>query len=580
MKIWNTFKKNGILFLLLFLSLLTMLYFGSRKEGYHVDEVYSYGLANSEYLPFMHFGSHDYNVKDWMMEYGAGESFRDLFGNLWKDFQILKENGFQWRQTVIYRDYLTAQANSADTRSSGWLPGQAYLNYIAVSESNTFNYASVYYNQRGDVHPPLYYMILHTVCSFFTGVFSPWFGLGINIVFLILMLVILYRMTRAYLGGEAAALVTVAVTGLSCGMMTTAVYLRMYALMTLMVVACCAVHLKILSEDFRLKGRNAALLLLTVLGGYMTHYYFVLYAIGIAAVFVVLMAVGRRWRCLLKYILLLSSAAAIGLCIWPFAIKHVFHGYRGYEALNVIVSANFYQIKVLLMMRQIVAQMLGGQGWIVWLVLAALAVVCILQRGKGMPVAKGAVVFLPILGYVLFVSQIVPFFVERYVMCAFPFVILFVTAGAAYCLKKCLKGRWLNVCMALGGLLLLLANNAYRHLPGYLYTGGQQTVILPANTDCIYVLPDGDWNESAIDSTILAQCRKVALAYRSSLPTLVADYRYQAGDTVMVAIQKDMDVEEVLQEVRTLFHIEELTETGRQQGNVAVRILLTGEDNL
>lgn len=580
MNIWNILKRKGILFLLFFLSLMTMLYFGSRKEGYHVDEVYSYGLANSEYLPFMHFGSHDYNVKDWMIEYGAGESFRDLFGNLWKDFQILKDNDFQWRESVIYRDYLTAQANSADTRSSAWLPGQAYQDYIAVSESNTFNYASVYYNQRGDVHPPLYYMILHTVSSFFQGVFSPWFGLGINIVFMLLMLVVLYHLTRAYLGGETVGLVTVAATGLSCGMMTTTVFLRMYALMTLMVVVCCAVHLKIFSEGFLLKGKNAVLLVLAVLGGYMTHYYFVLYAIGIAAVFVVLMAMGRRWRSLLKYILLLASAAVIGLCVWPFSIKHVFHGYRGYAALNVIFSVDFYQIKALLMMRQITAQMLGGQGWILWLVLVALAGVCIWKKGKGLPIAKGAIVFLPIFFYVIFVSQIIPLFVERYVMCAFPFAILFVTAGAAYCMKKCLKGKWLNVCMVLGGLLLLLVNNAYQHMPGYLNMGGQQTVVVPADTDCIYVLPDGDWNESAVDSTILAQCRKVGVAYLSSLPILAEDYQYPTGGTVMVAIQKDMDVEEVLQEVRTLYRIEELTETERQQGSVAVRILLTSEDNL
>lgn len=51
-----------------------MLYYGSQKEGYHFDELYSYGLANSEYLPFMHFGESGYDVKNWMMDYGPGES--------------------------------------------------------------------------------------------------------------------------------------------------------------------------------------------------------------------------------------------------------------------------------------------------------------------------------------------------------------------------------------------------------------------------------------------------------------------------------------------------------------------------
>ena len=169
----------------LMISLIMLIYYGNQKEGYHVDEVYSYGLANSEYLPFMHFGQHDYNVKEWMAEYGAGESLGQLFSNLARDFRILKECGFQLKESVIYQDYLTAQANSADTRTTAWVPGQAYMDYVTASANSTFNYASVYYNQRGDVHPPLYYMLLHTICSVFQGRFSKWFGLGLNIACLL-----------------------------------------------------------------------------------------------------------------------------------------------------------------------------------------------------------------------------------------------------------------------------------------------------------------------------------------------------------------------------------------------------------
>lgn len=580
MKIGKALKKNKIFLALLTISLLTMLYFGSQKQGYNADEVYSYGLANSEYLPFMHFGGHDYNVKDWMKEYGAGESLSDLFQNIWKDFQILRKCDFRWKDSVIYRDYLVAQTNSADTRSSTWLSGQDYLDYIAVSESNTFNYASVYYNQRGDVHPPLYYIALHTVCSFFQGVFSPWFGLCINMVFLLLTIVVLYRMVRTYLGGEAAALAATASYGLSCGMLSTAMYLRMYALMTLMVVCCCAAHLKIFTEDFRIRRKSGALLVLAVLGGYMTHYYFVFYAIGMAAVFTVVMAVRKRWGAILKYILLLCLAAAIGLCIWPFAIKHVFYGYRGVEAVGIISSGQFYLVRIDLMLQLIAEQVLGEKVWIVWVVLAVLLAVCLLKRGKNLPLAKGAVIFLPIIFYIVMVSQIVPYFADRYVMCTFPFVCLFLTGGVSYCAKTVLKGRKLDVCVAAVGLAIALFNNAYLHMPNYLFTGGQQTVSLPENTDCIFVLPDGDWNESAVDSTILAQCRRVAVAYHSSLPLLTESYEYQPGDTVLVAIQRDMDVEAVLQEVRQLFGLEGVVEIDRQYGSTAVRILLSENGNI
>ena len=230
-------KENGLLWLIVMISVAGMLYFGTQKEGYHVDEMYSYGLANSEYLPFMHFGESGYDVKDWMLEYGAGESFGDLFKNLWKDYQILKDHDFQFYNTPIYRDYRVAQENSADTRTTTWVSGQAYRDYLSVSRNNTFNYASVYYNQRGDVHPPFYYLLLHTVCSLFPGVFSKWFALVINIVFLTGTLLLLYRMVKRYLGGRSPALAVVAVYGFSNGFFTSAMYLRMYAVLTFMVVA-------------------------------------------------------------------------------------------------------------------------------------------------------------------------------------------------------------------------------------------------------------------------------------------------------------------------------------------------------
>ena len=45
------------------------------------------------------------------------------------------------------------------------------------------NYKYVYDLQSYDVHPPVYYFMLHTVCSVMPGVFSMWQGIGLNILF-------------------------------------------------------------------------------------------------------------------------------------------------------------------------------------------------------------------------------------------------------------------------------------------------------------------------------------------------------------------------------------------------------------
>ncbi|MCI8528267.1 MAG: glycosyltransferase family 39 protein [Lachnospiraceae bacterium] len=583
---WGKFSWK--LSVLLLLSLITMIVYGSRKVGYHVDEIYSYGLANSEYLPFMHFGEIDYGVKDWMKEYGAGESLGDLFRNLIKDFQILKECDFQLKESVIYQDYVIAQANSADTRTTTWVSGQEYRDYLAVSENNRFNYASVYYNQRGDVHPPLYYMILHTICSVFQGSFSKWFAMSVNIAALLLTLILLYKMVKEYLGGETEALVAAGAYGLSIGFMNTAVWLRMYALLTLFVVALCYVHLKIAQEDFQLRGKNRRYLFLAVVGGYMTHYYFVLYAIGVAAVFTIWILTEKKYKAAAGYVLTLAGAAVIGLCIWPYAIRHVFQGYQGTQALDVIREREFYFIKVRLLFDQIAAQVLDGTWWILLACLFAAAGIVIWKysrktgKGRKLPLGKGALLAVPIVLYIVVVAQIVPMLIERYVMCTFPFWILYVVLLVSFVLRELTDSRaamlkWRKISLVLTGILLFAVNNCYRLEPSGLYHGEQELVKLPENTDCIYVLADGDWNQSAIDSTILAQCRNVGVTYLSEVGRLAEAYKYQDGDYVLVAIQKDMEVEEVLAEVSEIMGLQDLEEIEVQEGATSVRFLLSGK---
>lgn len=591
-------KMQEILFRVIILgivlgSLFCMLYFGTKKNGYHVDEIYSYGLSNSGYLPFMHFGYHDYTVKDWMKEYGTGESMGELVSNLVKDFRILKEADFDLYHSEIYRDYLIAQANSADTKSTTWVSGDDYLHYIAVSPENTFNYASVYYNQRGDVHPPLFYMILHTVCSVFQGSFSKWYGLGINMIFMLLTMGVLYKMCVRFCGGKISAVAILAMYGFSGGFITTVMFIRMYAMLTFFVVTDCYLHLKMAEKGFGLKKRERCTLGMVTILGFLTHYYFVIYAIGIALVACIRMMMKKNWRQMTGYVLTMAASAGIGLCAWPFAIKHVFFGYRGRGSLEALTQWNVYLIKIKLMMGQIFGPMLGGKWWL-WLGLPVLVIVIALVAKKScLNWERISFIMIPAFLYVIFVAQMVPYYTDRYVMCVYPFVCM-VFVGSLYYIfemacdglkRKVWGGKSVHIhkykehfytgLMVLAVCVFLACGSCFVSMPGYMYPEGQELVQVPANTDCVFVLPDGDWNESAEDSSILAKCRKIGVVYESALEILKEEYTYQSGDYLMVCVQKNMDVEQVLQRVRETLGTNELIEVSRTNGGSAVRILLT-----
>ncbi len=583
----KTQKNFLLLYILAFIliaSFIAMLYFGGQKEGYHVDELYSYGLANSEYLPFMHFGVSGYDVKDWMNEYGAGESFVDLFSNLIKDFKILRECNFDFYGSEIYQAYRIAQANSADTYTTTWVPGQDYVDYLAVSESNTFNYASVYYNQRGDVHPPLFYMLLHTICSFFQGSFSKWYGLALNMIVLTVTLMVLFILSKRHFGGTKSALVITAVYAFSAGFMSTAMFIRMYSLLTLMTLLCLWVHLEILESDFKFTRKMMIALFLAVLGGYYTQYYFVLFAVVIAVVMLIIMLSRKELKSALIYIFTLAASAITGIIIWPFSIKHVFRGYRGRSSLEVLKTGSFYMFKVENMFNQITNYMFGGHKWIPILLIVLAIAGCIVLRKK-VPLAKASLLCIPVMVYTFVVCQISPFLSDRYVMCTYPFWCIMVVSAVYYASKELAKHfkdkiigpteRVQGVVLIGLALILIGTNNYIVNVPGYISPGGQESYIVPENTDCVFVIPDGSYNESSEELNILAQCNRVGVVYESNIDVLAADYFTDQGDYLLVEIINHLEEDLVLEKVLQSLNITEFEEIDREYANCSTRILLS-----
>ena len=61
------------------------------------------------------------------------------------------------------------------------------LQYAAVKEGETFNVENVFFNQKMDTHPPLYYLLVNFVSSIRKGTFSMWHGLIINLLFMLIL---------------------------------------------------------------------------------------------------------------------------------------------------------------------------------------------------------------------------------------------------------------------------------------------------------------------------------------------------------------------------------------------------------
>lgn len=559
--------------------------FGFQKEGYHVDEMYSYGLANSEYLPFMHFGVSGYDVKDWMKDYGAGENIGDLCSNIIKDVKIIAKAGFKVKETEIYAKYLEAQANSADTLSSSWVNGKDYEDYLTGGKSNRFNYASVYYNQRGDVHPPLYYIFLHTVCSVLEGKFTKWTGLGLNMVFMAAALVFIYEMCKSFLGGRESALTVTALYGISSAIMSVTVYIRMYALLTLITMICAYLHLSAQDRDYKLKKKDYLQLGGIVLLGYLTHYYFVLFILALAAVTTILMLVKKKYKPALFYVLTMAASGVTGLIVWPFSIRHVFSGYRGDQAFESLKSAySFYKLNWNI--QTSLGETAGKIGLPVAVLTIIAIVVLIILKKKKFPYEKMLILLIPSAFAVIVVSQICPFYSDRYLSNISPFFLIipvYILTELVKAIQEKTKTKKekkkintaLIVSLSVFGVITACFNNCFINNVNNLFKGGQETVEIEENTDCICVLPDGDWNEPAEDSMILAKCNKVGIVYESNIQILKKGYKLKPDGKILINVAHGLDADETVKKVQEELSLEDTKEINRKEADWCTRIWLS-----
>ena len=151
----------------------------NKKMNFHVDEIYSYGLANHT---------------------ADGE----------KNMSI--ENGIKY----IPADFPWQQ-------------------YTTVSYDNRFNYKSVFENQKVDTHPPLYYCALHTICSFFPERFSKWYAGIVNIFFMLLSLMAYRKILDMYFNSIFSKNILSVIFVITPAFINETMFLRMYP-MTMYIV--------------------------------------------------------------------------------------------------------------------------------------------------------------------------------------------------------------------------------------------------------------------------------------------------------------------------------------------------------
>lgn len=537
----------------------------SFKEGYHMDELLSFELADARYNPWIVPTQPEGRLAKFVREEIQGDSFGETLMNLKSTVtDVLKNRGSS--KLLSYK---------ADVyEEPAWITSGQFRDYVTVDGSDAFDYLSVYFNVKDDNHPPVHFMLLHTMSSLFPGTLSPWLGCTINLICVGITLWLLLRLGRQLSEifgmeeqGRLLGILAVLLYGLSTGALASVLLIRMYCLLSCLCVALLSMHVEKWKEH-GFDRSNKGLIAITVLG-FLTQYFFLFYCILLAAVTAAGLLCSKRMRELWIYIRSMVVAAVIGLVLFPFAIADVFSSGRGVEALDNLTSGFAgYGARLLAFARiladRTVGDLLLGAGCITAVVLA---VVLWYHRHKGQELSmfrevRGilCMLIIPVVGYYLLASRMSPYLVDRYVMPMFPMIALLL-ALLLCCLGKRLakvsgwKGRLVGI--GLMALIIVVQGLRLASYDGeYLYRGyGQQEQLAEeyASLPCICVYAGVGYYENLpefmhYDRTLLVTAEE--LAERKDVDSL------RMLDRVVVLIKPGVDEETVSSVLRERYGME------------------------
>ncbi len=460
-------------------------FFISQKQGYHMDELLSFELANAEFTPWIVTTQPEGRLEKFVKNEIYGDSLGETFANLAENVKDVLKNRGESKMLSYKADVYEEPV---------WITAGQFHDYITTDGRDSFNYLSVYFNVKDDNHPPLHFMTLHTVSSIFQGQITPWMGCCINLVLVLGICVLLMKVCREFLPeGEQLGWAVSILYGCSMAGIATLLLIRMYAMLTFFCMAALYVHMK-KRRTGQWEKQNKLLIFVTVCG-FLTQYYFVIFMFFLAGVTVVYLWKTEK-KSLFYYCRSMGVSALFGLCIFPFSVADVLYSERGVESVqNLGGGLSGFGERLVHFLAIIEEEVLGGAvglGIFLFVVVAALAcwgIVSLMQDSELAKVKKVErkkerrlrgdfrweyyMICVPCIGYFLVVVKIAPYYADRYLMPVFPLMALLLGVllqKSLDVLKRYLKAFSHKGILPVLAAFLVIPNLSMME-PAYLYEG-------------------------------------------------------------------------------------------------------------
>lgn len=401
--------------LLLILQTALILFYGSKKSGFHEDEIYMFEFANNP------------------------------------------------------TTYVRNTKNYYET----WKNGDFYKNAIIPEGNNKFNYQHIYKNDEITM-AQVYLSILHTISSLIPQIDLKWMGLIPNLAFSLISTILLYRIASILFDKKFGCIVVFAQV-INIGMLTSAMLIRPYVLFTMLVLLFIYLHIlafheTCVQESFKIK-------ILISLGvctflGISTQNYFFIICFLVCGMFAFFLLIIKKYKLLWEYCMAEFGSLICFLIAFRNFLQ-IFSTTLGQKTLQGITAKNVDLDKIKNAISTISQNVWNG--WVLesLSIISVVAIMLFLNRyifclslshkpGKAILIQRkveerGAnrdiewcipydsiiilIIAITIVAYVLIVAKIAIWQADRYYFCIYPLTLLVICSALYQLLRWIIKEK-------------------------------------------------------------------------------------------------------------------------------------------
>ena len=480
--------KNIIVIVLVILMCGIIFFYETKKVGFHEDEGYSIASA--------------VNPTNGLMEaYEAG-----VDGPVWKT-----------------RDFVR--------------------NYVTLAPENIFNFWALYHNQAGDNHPPLFYTLVHFSTLLFGGQFTKYSAFVVNIIAFALSCFVIRRILKV-LNKDNLTIPILIFYGLSMGTMSMVIFQRMYMLLTFFILLYFYYSLRIYLNKFELSKELLIKLGFTTVLGFLTQYYFAIYAFLIFAIMAIGMIKKKMYKNAAKYLGFHAIYAVIGILLFVPCIYHLFFTDRG---LKNLANSAYFEHLIDYVKHFAYAFSINDNMILICSVLLVFLAGIIYWFKKSDKKLVVLLTTVPSVIYFFLVVKLTSFQELRYIMPVIPFVSL----SVFFILDRLLQFKYKNIVITVIAIVLVV-NGMIFSKPKFLYEEYAQCLeIAEENKDKSFVyIYDNFFNHmQSIPEMMIYEKTLIVNVNNNDMQYLLNNSELNTEDSYILCIKSYMDNDAILNEI-------------------------------